>query len=198
MKSKLLITLAALIVLSGCSSKISLVKRKYNKGYHFAVNHGKKAETPSKMPARTAAVNEQAEHVAIIKQVVPAASQEVQENKPFTAASPNNSLKVSKPAKPALLASASSNPAQEQSASTVKQLDLSKKKMAAQKAKASDSDLIIQIILALFPILCLIAIYLHDGKSITLNFWIDLILHITVIGEIIFALLVVLDIVDLG
>lgn len=67
-----------------------------------------------------------------------------------------------------------------------------------QTYKPSDNDKIIQIILALFPVLCLIAIYLHDGKKITINFIIDLILHITFIGEIIFALLVVLDIINLA
>lgn len=64
--------------------------------------------------------------------------------------------------------------------------------------KPSDNDKLIQIILALFPVLCLIAIYLHDGKKITINFIIDLILHITLIGEVIFALLVVLDIINLA
>ena len=39
---------------------------------------------------------------------------------------------------------------------------------------------------------------LKDGKNITLNFWIDLLLHLTAIGEIIFALLVVLDVVNLA
>jgi hypothetical protein len=64
--------------------------------------------------------------------------------------------------------------------------------------KGDDTELIVLVILSLFPILCLIAIYLKDGKNITLNFWIDLILHITLFGAIIFALLVVLDVVNLA
>lgn len=64
--------------------------------------------------------------------------------------------------------------------------------------KGGDTELIVLVILSLFPILCLIAIYLKDGKNITLNFWIDLILHFTLFGEIIFALLVVLDVVNLA
>ena len=52
---------------------------------------------------------------------------------------------------------------------------------------------ILYVILALFPILCLISIYLYQGQQISLDFWIDLLLHITVIGEVIYALLVVLD-----
>jgi hypothetical protein len=62
--------------------------------------------------------------------------------------------------------------------------------------KPSDSDKIVLVILSFIPILALIAIYLHDGKQITLNFWIDLLLHIVVLYWL-FALLVVLDIINL-
>ncbi len=58
--------------------------------------------------------------------------------------------------------------------------------------------LIVEIIFCFIPILSLIAMYLKDGKSITLNFWVDLILYITFIGWIIFGLLVVLDVVNLA
>jgi len=54
------------------------------------------------------------------------------------------------------------------------------------------------VILSLFPILALIAMYMKDGNSITLNFWVDLLLHLTIIGYLVFALLVVFDIVDLS
>lgn len=65
------------------------------------------------------------------------------------------------------------------------------------KKKSGDVN-IIHVILALFPILCLIGIYLHQGENITNDFWLDLVLHLTVIGEIIYALLVVLDIVTIA
>ncbi|MCX7729190.1 MAG: hypothetical protein N2203_06950 [Bacteroidia bacterium] len=65
-------------------------------------------------------------------------------------------------------------------------------------SQPSDDDRIIWVILAIFPVLCLIAIYLHDGKKLTTNFWIDLILHLLLIGAVIFALLVVLDVVNLN
>lgn len=67
-----------------------------------------------------------------------------------------------------------------------------------QVSKPSDKDLIVQVILALIIFTCLIAVYLHDGKKITTNFWVDLILYLTVIGAVIFALLVVLDVVNLA
>ncbi len=63
--------------------------------------------------------------------------------------------------------------------------------------ETNDGPLLLLVILALFPILCLIAVYLHDD-GITTNFWIDLVLHLTVFGAVIYALLVVLDIIDLS
>jgi hypothetical protein len=51
--------------------------------------------------------------------------------------------------------------------------------------------------MAFFPILCLIAVYLYDGQELTTNFWVDLILHLTIIGAMVFAVLVVLGLVSL-
>jgi hypothetical protein len=75
---------------------------------------------------------------------------------------------------------------------------LSNKHVISKKGKSLSSDQIVQLILALFPILCLIAVYLKDGSKITNNFWITLVLHITVYLECIFAVLVVLDIINLA
>ena len=70
---------------------------------------------------------------------------------------------------------------------------------ASQPGKGSpDNNLIILIILCFLWWLNLIAVYLHDGKKITLNFWITLLLDFTLIGGIIFSLLVVLDIINLA
>jgi hypothetical protein len=70
-------------------------------------------------------------------------------------------------------------------------------KISHQKGKAADSNLIVMVILSLFPILALIAIWMHDGKTITLNFWIDLLLHFIFLYWL-FALLVVLDVINLA
>lgn len=72
------------------------------------------------------------------------------------------------------------------------------KQTILNKGKSLSSDQIVQLILALFPILCLIAVYLKDGSKITNNFWITLVLHLTVYLECIFAVLVVLDIINLA
>jgi hypothetical protein len=71
----------------------------------------------------------------------------------------------------------------------------------AKKTQAKptfDTELLILVILSLFPILALLAIFMKEGKVITTNFWVDLVLHFTVIGYIIFALLVVFDIINLS
>ena len=75
-----------------------------------------------------------------------------------------------------------------------------KNKLAkSKKAGDSDTNLIVLVILCLFPFINLIAIYLKDSKSITLNFWITLILDfLFFLPGIIFALLVVLDVVNLA
>ncbi len=74
-----------------------------------------------------------------------------------------------------------------------------KEKKPNSKGGGGDVDLIILVILCFFPFINLIAMYLKDGKSITLNFWIDLILDcLFFLPGIIFALLVVLDVVNLA
>jgi uncharacterized membrane protein YqaE (UPF0057 family) len=63
--------------------------------------------------------------------------------------------------------------------------------------KASGGLLVLYIILCLFPFINLIPVYLTDG-SVTLNFWVTLILDILgALPGIIFALLVVLGVVSL-
>jgi hypothetical protein len=65
------------------------------------------------------------------------------------------------------------------------------------KNKDSDTELIVLVILAIFPILSLIAVYLKDGKKATVNFWITLILHFLFFYWL-FALLRVLDVINLA
>ena len=63
----------------------------------------------------------------------------------------------------------------------------------------SDDEKILWIILSLFPFINLIPVYLHDGKKVTANFIVTLILDLLFfLPGIIFALLVVLDVVNLA
>lgn len=198
MKNKIILPLIAIIFLSSCANKFSLTKRKYTKGYYFASaknNSSTKNQTEQKavvvknLPAKKSNLA-----------VEPVSNPEIittNNNAPIIIASAPKKINTHKSANNNLTASA--DPKNNFAAKTaIKPVSDKKDVIVNSKKKgSSDTDLIIQIILCFFPFICLIAVYLHDGKSITLNFWIDLLLHLTFIGEIIFALLVVLDVVDL-
>lgn len=201
MKKLALLLAIAGIALSSCNSSYTVAKRKYNKGFYVNRSTGNKTKNQDVAQQKT---NKQADLLKT-EVVLPTINTEVavieteiinQPVKSFiTQDQPKNTKSVNNNESPQTLASANSNYVAKHV--NFKKIDISKAENKTTNKKDSDTDLIIQIILALFPILCLIAVYLHDGKSITLNFWIDLLLHLTFIGEIIFAILVVLDVVDL-
>lgn len=192
---KIFTILSIIIIVSSCSNKFSLQKRKYNKGFYFASNHSKNNDSnPSKLKHQTLNSKSYSEVKLKLQELEISASgtENFKQNTVTNSLSikaESNLTEISK--KDISLAS-----------NNAKQLHLNKliKPISLPIAKkgGSDTNLIVLVILSLFPILCLIAVFLKDGKSITLNFWIDLILHLTLIGEIIFALLVVLDIVNLA
>ncbi|PKR79632.1 hypothetical protein CW751_14165 [Brumimicrobium salinarum] len=68
---------------------------------------------------------------------------------------------------------------------------------AARGGGSGGVALLLLIILCLFPLINLIPVFITDG-GITLNFWVTLILNLTLIGAVIFSLLVVLGIVSLA
>jgi hypothetical protein len=79
------------------------------------------------------------------------------------------------------------------SKSNVKQSIKVIKKSKKSPNKTNDAPLILLVILALFPILSLIAVYLHQGE-INSHFWITLLLHFLILYWL-YALLVVLDVI---
>jgi len=196
MKNKLLLPLIAIIFLSSCANKFSLTKRKYTKGYYFASSGNKGATTKenthknlsvNNIPAKKAALPSSATSNAELKETTVATF-----NKPQVSKT-ENTIQTKTTQKNV---TASAEHKKNVSAKPVIK-QVSDKKPFASKAKkgSSDANLIIMIIFSFFPILALIAVYLHDGKSITTNFWIDLILHFVFLYWL-FALLVVLDVLD--
>ncbi|MFN8231483.1 MAG: hypothetical protein U0V03_11230 [Bacteroidia bacterium] len=193
---KIIALLSITLFITSCSNKFSLQKRKYNKGFYFATSNSKNNETntgkikASKLVTKTHDLGNVVSKSPEITENI----NEVSTNNFTTsnAAKKINRTKINTPAQNLLIANNTNNLVFGQN--TVKNLEYNKTK----SARASDTNLIVLIILSIFPILCLIAVFLKDGKNITLNFWIDLLLHLTAIGEIIFALLVVLDIVNLA
>ena len=207
MKKLIGIFILIAVVLASCNSgKNALVmKHRYTKGFYIA---GKSKHHKSKK-ADDLATNKKTETT---QQTLAPTLQTIEDNKtietnienstassvvasPEKIASENKSItkKSEKEFKTTVLNKTFSNI---KSIATVK--TSANKQTILNKGKSLSSDQIVQLILALFPILCLIAVYLKDGSKITNNFWITLVLHLTVYLECIFAVLVVLDIINLA
>lgn len=183
------------IIFSSCNGKYIIAKRKYNKGFYVSKS-GNSTTKPAVAQSKAVKVNAPAEKIETI--VVAKTEEKAIEITPFkaiAAKSVDQSPSVKTPAESPAIASTSKNTYS--NSKEIKPIKVDSKKTTSSQERKGDSNLIVMIILALFPILCLIAVYMHDS-GITLNFWIDLLLHLTVIGEIIFALLVVLDVIDLA
>lgn len=200
-----ILSLAVIVFLSACSTsdKFSVMKRKYRPGYY--VDFGKKvnkaeSNTVSNNESK-AANNIQAQTSNIAENNTSSASDASpieKNNYPLTASADNKVYK-----------STSINNKKINNTEAIKALSPNRivakriNKVIAKAGKpnnrksSSDDMLILEIILCFFPILALIAIYLKDGKSITLNFWIDLLLHFVFLYWL-FALLVVLDVINLA
>lgn len=198
-----LLGLALIIFLSSCSSDMLIVKRKYNKGFY--VNTGGKAKQNDS--PQIANKNDAAEEkeIAVIP-VAPVATLEM----PVTA---------SVDSKPAVIAKSNSVKGRIITATVAKQQDNVVMTKSEQKQNAKiqkkaekrearfakklsrsggiDANTIVLIILAIIPFVSLIAMYLKDGKQITMNFWINLLLHFIALWWL-FGILVVLDVIDLS
>ncbi len=192
---KIITLLSVLLIVTSCSNKFSLQKRKYNKGFYFASNHSKSNQSNT-ANQKTQVLNSKSYSQVKLEQ------QELEIVTPNIETTLATTLPNHKSVKTKSNLSKVTKDDYSIASSNTKQLQLEKliKPIALPKSKkgGSDTNIIVLVILSLFPILCLIAVFLKDGKSITLNFWIDLLLHLTFIGEIIFALLVVLDVVNLA
>lgn len=193
------LSLLAVLLLGSCSSRFSLVKRKYNKGYHFSVAKNMNKEKQN-VPSKDQSI--QTVHAKAVslpaseeKEIINSVEFQVQpiglntDAKESPVKKHRRSLKVNKGESGSygiLKIAASDN-------------KVNTEDIGAATSKASaDGNKILMIILCLFPFICLIPVYIHDGHKVTLNFWITLLLHLTFIGAMIFALLVVLDVVNLA
>lgn len=202
-------------VLSSCVTKdVSIVKRKYSAGYYVNVSQHKNNILASKanhklketIKENRTFVQDSNNGIEVPKQAMTASVfEEANEknNQKIYTASTNKLVEklVSVPNKPAKSTSIYPNKIEHKSTKNLvdkEKLSDSKVKALLRKGYKSQTDLIVLVILSIFPILALIAMYLKDGERITLNFWVDLILHLTVVGYLIFALLVVFDIINLA
>lgn len=198
---KLSIFTIAILLLSSCGS-ISISQKRYSNGLNidWFAGKDKKAESP-KVAKKTKKINQ----VAVLETI---ANEDVQtqSNEFVSAALPTESVEIDlsqsntkgQVKQHRSKVKVSANKTQEKvgvsKLSAIKSLNKIKK---SGIAKTDDNVNILYLIMAFFPILCLIAVYLYDGQELTTNFWVDLILHLTIIGAMVFAVLVVLGIVSL-
>ncbi|MBL7936541.1 MAG: hypothetical protein JNM51_12115 [Bacteroidia bacterium] len=190
------------IVLSSCTSQKNglAIKRKYNKGYYIAHNH-KKNNIESRETVETSQKRETITKSEEVVVASPSFNSVTEKVTPVVV-----EVKNDKEIKKTNIAEVRHNSvlvdSKEVTVSTAKIPVKTKHDVVnvekTATAGAVDTSLILLIVFCFFPILSLIAMYLHDGKSITLNFWVNLILYLTFIGWIIFGLLVVLDIINLA
>ncbi|MDI1235612.1 MAG: hypothetical protein PSX81_15145 [bacterium] len=201
MKTKiyLLSFLTLTLLISSCGS-LSISQKRYSRGLNidlFASKDAKTMEQKAKVATKKSANNNQVNIAENISNNTPKLNNTVVD---FSIKSDKIEAKPIKLNK-SLIKNVRQlrNTTQQISKVSNQTFNNSEKKSAysASPKENTETETILLVILALFPILCLIAVYLYDG-GITTNFWIDLLLHLTFIGAIIFALLVVLDVIDLS
>lgn len=203
-----LLALAAIIFFTSCeTSNVLVLKRKYTKGYYvdFGKKNNNKNSVVKENKANTDIATKENSETNIEQEI----AQEETVNAPLTASADNKIVLPTTNNKINMFhthvseqASSIENNNLKSAKKESKLISRINKKInkskSATKPSGSDSNLILLVILSLFPFFALLAMYLHDGKAITLNFWIDLLLHFTIVGYAIFALLVVFDIINLA
>ena len=197
MKNFITILSIATIILSSCTSQKNglAIKRKYNKGYYIAHNHKKSNEAVKQTNTDKAVVivEDKNSVVAELPAVKTIINTNVDEIKVENIPTKINEVKHNTILTDSKIVTASSGSAQIKPVHKV----VSVQKKESKSSSDSDSQLILLVILSLFPFLALLAMYLKDGKQITLNFWIDLLLHFLFLYWL-FALLVVFDVINLA
>lgn len=203
MKNLILLPLVAALFLSSCSSKLGIAKRKYTRGYYVSVTKGPSSDKTNPKKKQLVTNNTKTSELAEVKNevYVPSAiSSDLKSNSKFVTA-------------PVLVKISSNTTQQDKSnsrlnASVTKQIagektsvkPLFSNKIVAANASNSggsvDTNTILLVILCLFWWLNLIAVYLHQGKKITTDFWITLILDLTIVLGVIYSILVVLDVLS--
>lgn len=200
MGKKLISFLALAILVSSCGNRLSIVKRHYTKGF-YVQNGRKSGHTILPKPEKE---NKQIKKTQPV--VVGFLSDEKRRDVDFLASTKTNSHVKSEKKNSFQSQLKKHKPEVDQNIIIAKKISeknhaLFPEKVKKKNAKSNsgDTDIVILVILSLFPFINLIAMYLHDGKGITLNFWIDLILDcLFFLPGIIFALLVVFDIINLA
>jgi|GEM_PF-1248895 len=202
-----LLILSAVIFLTSCeTSNVLVLKRKFTKGYYvdFGNKKNNKISEAREKKINTSIDTKESIETDIEQEI----AQEENVNEPLIASTDNkiqltsnknkiNRFQTFEPKQNSSIEK-SSLPSEKTKSKLISRINKKINKAKSTSKTHDDSNLILMVILAIIPILSLFAMYMHDGNKITLNFWVDLLLHFTVIGYAIFGLLVVLDIINLA
>lgn len=200
MKQLLLILAIAGMALSSCTGKYTIAKRKYTKGFYVSRSSEIKNSETKFTKANVLKGKQITSELAMnsTDEIIPtsltsiAATPELNHSK----TSANKSYK-SKGQNSPVVASADKHVID--NVKSIKPLEIRNPLILPIKKGGSDANTIILVLLCLIWMLGLISVYIHDGKSITMNFWLTLILYILgYLPGIIFSILVVLDVVNLA
>lgn len=196
---KIISLLALAVLVSSCGNRLSMLKRHYTGGYYVESN--KKSHHPGLVKAETK--NKQVEKT---QPVVVSFLSDKKELPAEILASAAGNVVTKKEEKSSFQSQLKNHNGALNQGIIIKkspekiQIPVAgKQKQTKGNKGGSDTDLLILVILSLFPFINLIAMYLHDGKKATLNLWVDLILDLLFFFPgIIFALLVVLNVINLA
>ncbi|HQQ94818.1 MAG TPA: hypothetical protein PLQ93_09700 [Bacteroidia bacterium] len=198
MKKLLLLLSAASILGSSCSSKFGLAKRRYTKGYYVSVSHQPESSGQRKQNHDRNLMNPKSgpEEVKTVRVLPQTQTPGLLPSEQKTSASVNHIVRHdAKASKGLATASHLTNQTGLSAKQSIRPLALPMIKGSGNKADDTLTTILL-VILCLFWWLNLVAVYLHQGKKITKDFWITLILDLTVIGGIVYAILVVLDVLS--
>lgn len=183
---------------SSCSSKIGIAKRKYGKGYYVSVSHKPKSPVAQSQTQKPAARHQ---NEAVTTLIVPASAIPEQNHTSASVASAKVlNFQGQKPLGKATQAESKALTADANktysNTSKLKIKALQNLPVSSKSNQADDTNTILLVILCLFPFINLIAVYLKQGKKITNDFWITLILDFTLVLGVIYSILVVLDVMS--
>lgn len=209
MKTTIKIAVLAIVTLfaSCATTDVSIVKRKYNNGYYVDINNHKKVTLSNSDKKEIAETKTEQNKATVINSTTVTESFVIDAPKTNTdnALTASTAKTLQSPlAKTSTKSVTKNNDVQLSYNNTKAPLKTTLnayskiKKAAKTKGGFASDQTILLVILSLFPILALVAMYMKDGNRVTANFWVDLLLHFTVIGYAIFAILVVLDVFSLA
>lgn len=189
-----LIILSTAILLTSCGGS-GFLTRKYTKGiYSESISKASKPSSHSHKQDNSMKMTNTESHnstLAVYSNIAP-------ETKPSPLYTENTIVtkKASLKGRTALQPTQTYKPAKLDLSATKKKI--TNKAESKRSGGRNDSNFIIMVILCFFPFINLIPVYMHDGKQVTMNFWITLLLNLLIFGGVIFALLVIFDILSLA